>query len=122
MSLSLTNRDDVVANSVSLIEPTGLYDLGESVLGVATAITIKADKAAVYAKTETSHKPEVNALLSILSDATVSEQPLLKADIADVNAALLLKSDKITTYTKTDVDTLLAPLKLIVVMSLLPWL
>ena len=109
MSLSLTNRDDVVANSVSLIQPTGLYDLGESVLDVATAITNKADKTTVYAKTETYNKPEVNALLSTLSDTTVSEQLLLKADIADVSAALLLKSDKITTYTKTDVDTLLAP-------------
>ena len=79
MSLSLTNRDDVVANSVSLTQATGLYDLGESVLDAATAITSKADKATVYTKTESYSKPEVNALLSILSDATVSEQLLLKA-------------------------------------------
>ena len=109
MRLSLTNRDDVIANSISLIQQQGLYDVGENVIDVVASLPNKADKTTVYTKTETFNKPEVLRLLNNLSDTTVAEQLVLKANINDVTAALRLKADKVTTYTKTNVDALLAP-------------
>lgn len=41
--------------------------------------------------------------------AYVDAQLLLKANITDMNTALALKSDKLTTYTITQVDSLLNP-------------
>ena len=109
MSISLTNRDDLVANSISLIQQTGLYDLGTNVLEVVATLPQKVDKGTVYTTVETYNKPEVNALISNLSDTTLEGQLVLKANIDDVNAALLLKSDKATTYTMVAVNALLAP-------------
>ena len=109
MSISLTNRDDLIANSISLIQQTGLYDLGSNVLEVVATLPQKVDKGTVYTTVETYIKPEVNALIANLSDTTLEGQLVLKANIDDVNAALLLKSDKATTYTMVAVNTLLAP-------------
>ena len=109
MSVSLTNRDDIAADSISLIQQAGLYDLGTNVLEVVATLPQKIGKGTVCTTAETYNKPEVNALLSNLSDATVAEQLVLKANIDDVNQALALKADKANTYTKVAVDTLLAP-------------
>ena len=85
MSLSLTNRDDVVANSISLIQQQGLYDVGVNVIDVVASLLNKGDKTTVYTKTETFNKPEVLELLNDLSDTTVADQLVLKANIDDVN-------------------------------------
>ena len=109
MSVSLTNRDDIVADSIGLIQQAGLYDLGTNVLEVVATLPQKVDKGTVYTTVGTYNKPEVNALISNLSDTTLEGQLVLKANIDDVNAALLLKSDRATTYTMVAVNTLLAP-------------
>ena len=109
MSISLTNRDDLIANSISLIQQTGLYDLGTNVLEVVATLPQKVDKGTVYTTVETYNKPEVNASISNLSDTTLEGQLVLKTNIDDVNRALALKANVATTYSIVDVDTLLAP-------------
>ena len=84
MSVSLTNRDDIVVNSISLIQQSGLYDLGDNLIETVATLPSKSNKAEVYEKIETYNKPEVDALLSGLSDTGLQQKIELKADIADV--------------------------------------
>ncbi len=77
MSLSLTNRKDIVADSIGVITDNEIIDL-------TGAISEKAPQITTYTKTE------VDGLLNNLSDTTVAEQLSLKANINDVSAALAL--------------------------------
>ena len=43
MSVSLTNRDDMVVNSISLIQQSGLYDLGDNLIETVASLPNKAD-------------------------------------------------------------------------------
>ena len=95
MSLSLTNRKDIVADSIGVITENEIVDL-------TGAISEKAPQITTYTKTE------VNSLLNSLNDATVAEQLSMKADIEDVNAALSLKANKSETYTKTEITAFLS--------------
>ena len=103
MSVSLTNRDDMVVNSISLIQQSGLYDLGDNLIETVATLPSKANKTEVYEKIQTYNQTEVNSLLSNLSDTGLQQKIELKADIADVDRRLNLKADKIDTYTKTDI-------------------
>ena len=64
MSVSLTNRDDVVVNSISLIQQSGLYDLADNLLETVQSLPNEADKATTYTKVQTYNQTEVNYLLS----------------------------------------------------------
>ena len=99
MSVSLTNRDDMVVNSISLIQQSGLYDLGDNLIEAVATFPNKANKTEVYEKIQTYNQTEVNSLLSNLSDAGIQQKIELKADIADVDRRLNLKADKIDTHT-----------------------
>ena len=96
MSVSLTNRDDIVVNSISLLQQSGLYDLGENLIDTVQSLPNKADKATTYTNVQTYNQTEVNALLSDLSDTGLQRKIELKADIADVDRRLALKADKST--------------------------
>ena len=108
MSLSLNNSVDIVANSVNIVEEQSLLDVRDGILTTANAIRYKADKTAVYVKSETYTQQEVNDPIHGLSDATVAGQPDLKAGITDVNRLLNLKAHKADVNTSVDVDELLA--------------
>ena len=103
MSVSLTNRDDIVVNSISLIQQSSLYDLGDNLIETVASLPNKADKATTYTKVQTYNQTEVNYLLSGLSDTGLQQKVELKADIADVDRRLALKADVSNTYTKTDI-------------------
>ena len=103
MSVSLTNRDDIVVNSTSLIQQSGLYDLGDNSIETVATLPSKANKTEVYEKIQTYNQTEVNSLLSNLSDTGLQQKINLEADIADVDRRLNLKADKIDTHTKTDI-------------------
>ena len=92
---------------------------------VDASLALKADQATTYTKSEVDTKvaavvdsaPEaldtLNELAAALGDdanfaTTVSTQIGTKADQTAVDAALALKADQATTYTKTEVDTSLA--------------
>ena len=98
------NLTSVQADSVLIWNPTST-----SYNDVASDIRSKADRVNTYVKAETYSQPEVDALLGALSDTTVTEQLLMKADISDVYRALALKRNVADSYTKIDVDELLAP-------------
>ena len=74
MSVSLTNRDDMVVNSISLIQQSGLYDVGDNLIETVATLPNKADKATTYTKTQTYNKPEVDALISGLSDVGLQQK------------------------------------------------
>ena len=99
MSVPLTNRDDIVVNSISLIQQSGLYDLGDNPIEAVRSLPNKADKATTYTKVQTYNQDEVNALLSDLSNTGLQQKIELKADIADVDSRLALKADKSNTHT-----------------------
>ena len=101
MSVSLTNRDDMVVNSISLIQQSGLYDLGDNLIETVASLPNKADKAITYTKAQTYNQTEVNSLLSNLSDTGLQHKIELKADIADVDRRLNLKADQIDSHTHT---------------------
>ena len=103
MSVSLTNRDDMVVNSISLIQQSGLCDLCDNLIETVASLPNKADKATTYTKTQTYSQPEVDALLSDLSNTGLQQKTELKADIADVDSRLALKADKSNTHTKTEI-------------------
>ena len=103
MNVSLTNRDDIVVNSISLIQQSGRYDLGDNLLETVQSLPNKADKATTYTKVQTYDQTEVNYLLFGLSDASLDQNTELQADIADVDRRLALEADISNTYTKTDI-------------------
>ena len=74
MSVSLTNRDDVVVNSISLIQQSGLYDWGDNLIETVQSLPNKADKATTYTKVQTYNQDEVNALLSGLSNTGLQQK------------------------------------------------
>ena len=104
MSVSLTNRDDIVANRISLIQQSGLCDLGDNLIETVATLPNKADKATTYTKVQPYNQTEVNYLVSNLSDTGLQQKIELKADIADVDRRLNLKADKINTHTHTNTD------------------
>ena len=53
MPVSLSNRKDIIANSVGLITDTQIVDVGDGLIITAQALQTKADAATVYAKSET---------------------------------------------------------------------
>ena len=73
MSVSLTNRDDMVVNSISLIQQSGLYDLGDNLIETVATLPSKADKATTYTKVQTYNQTEVNYLVSNLSDTGLQQ-------------------------------------------------
>ena len=94
MPVSLTNNKDIVADSVSVISGNNVIDLGDGLVDVGSALGTKANQITTYTKIETDY------LLNTLSDNTTAETIALKANITDVNAALVLKADKADTYKK----------------------
>ena len=74
MSVSLTNRDDIIVNSINLIQQTGLYDIGDNLIETVATLPSKANRTAVCEKTQTYNQTEVNALLSGLSDASLEQK------------------------------------------------
>ena len=74
MSASWTNRDDIVANSISLIQQSGLYDLGDNLIETVQSLPNKADKATTYTKVQTHNQTEVNYLVSNLSDTGLQQK------------------------------------------------
>ena len=79
------------------------------IVSVAEQLQSKAPKTTVYTKQETYTQQLVNALLSNMEDESLEAQLELKADIDDVNAALLLKRSVADSYTITQTNDLLAP-------------
>ena len=73
MSVSLTNRDDIIVNSINLIQQSGLYDIGDNLIETVATLPSKANKADVYEQIQTYSKPEVDALLGGLSDASLEQ-------------------------------------------------
>ena len=84
-------------------------DVGDNMVSVAQQLETKAPKTTVYTKQETYSQQQVNALLNNMEDENIEAQLELKADIDDVNAALLLKRNVADSYTITQTNDLLAP-------------
>ena len=78
-------------------------------VSVAQQLETKAPKTTVYTRQETYSQLQVNALLNNMEGENVEAQLELKADIDDVNAALLLKRNVSESYTITQTNDLLAP-------------
>ena len=74
MSVSLTNRDDIVVNSISLTQQGGLCDLGDNLTETVAALPNEADKAAVYEQVQTYNQTEVNASVSNISDTGLQQK------------------------------------------------
>ena len=109
MPLSLSNRKDIIANSLGVISESTIVDVGDNIVSVVEQLESKAPKTTVYTKQETYTRQQVNALLDNVEDENIDAQLELKADIDDVNAALLLKRDKSDSYTIARINNLLEP-------------
>ena len=48
--VSLSNRKDILANSLGIITPTDVIDVGDGLTSIAEALGKRADKTAVYLK------------------------------------------------------------------------
>ena len=133
MALSLTNRDDIIASSYSVITDNGaVIDIlnaaqsnfeehAYSKTQVDNALGLKADQSTTYTKTQMNTfldgKPDDADLdlkadkLTTYSKTQVDTALALKADQSttysktQVDSAVGLKADQSTTYTKTQVDT-----------------
>ena len=103
MSVSLTNRDDIVVNSISLIQQSGLCDLDDDLIETVQSLPNKADTATTYTKVQTYNRTEVNSWVFNLSDTGLQQNVELKADVADVDRRLAMKADGSNTYTETDI-------------------
>ena len=79
MSVSLTNRDDIVVNSISLIQKSGLYDLGDNLIETVASLPNKANNTEAYEKIQTYNQTEVNYLLSNLSDTGLQQKNRIKS-------------------------------------------
>ena len=116
MALSLTNRDDVIANSYSIITEDGsVVDVINAAQSsfvanfysksqVDNALGLKADQSTTYTKTQMNAfldgKPD-DADLDLKADKTTTYTK------TQVDSAVSLKADQSTTYSKTQVDTAL---------------
>ena len=56
MSVSLSNRKDIIADSVGLTTENQVVDVGDGLVSTALVLQSKADKATVYAKRETYNR------------------------------------------------------------------
>ena len=78
MSVSLTNRDDIVVNSTSLIQQSVLYDLGDNLSETVQSLPNKADNATTYTKVQTYNQTEINYVVFNLSDTGFQQKYNLK--------------------------------------------
>ena len=58
MSVSLTNRDDMVVNSISLIQQSGLYDLGDNLIETVQSLPNRLTKQQLTRECKHTIKPK----------------------------------------------------------------
>ena len=106
MSLSLTNRDDRIANSFSLITSNGsvvnvLDVVQSSVVGLPPSSLNTIEKLSAAIANDPNYLTTINTSINTKAPAATTYSK------TQVDAALGLKADKLTTYTKPEMGTLL---------------
>ena len=106
MSLSLTNREDIIANSFSIITDTGsVVDILDAVQG--SVVGLPPSSLNTLEKLSAAISNDPNYFQTIETSIATKAPASTTYSKTQVDSALSLKAAQSTTYTKTEVDNAL---------------